>query len=81
MKLSLFNAIAIVLCMSLAAQDHMAIRRNQVGNYPLQEKVIVVEGINPQGQLKVTDAAGKVVKTKRCRPGRANVATWWIWAR
>lgn len=50
--------------MSLAAQDHMTIRRNQVGNYPLQEKVIVVEGINPQGQLKVTDAAGKVVKTK-----------------
>ena len=49
------------------AQDGVQIRRNQVGCYPRQEKVIVVEGKNANGKVRVTTPSGKVVKAKAVR--------------
>jgi len=49
------------------AKDDVTIRRNQVGYYPQQEKIIVVEGANPKGKLRVTTPDGKVVKPKVMR--------------
>ena len=46
------------------AQDGVQIRRNQVGCYPRQEIVIVVEGKNANGKVRVTTPNGKVVKAK-----------------
>ena len=40
------------------------IRRNQVGCYPNQEKIIVVEGMNPEGKVRVTTPKGKVLNPK-----------------
>ena len=40
---------------------HAQIRYNQVGCYPGQEKMIVVEGTNPSGKVRVTTPDGKVV--------------------
>ena len=48
---------------SLQAQ----IRYNQVGCYPDQEKVIVVEGVNPEGKVRVTTPKGKVLIPKVMR--------------
>ena len=45
---------------SLQAQ----IRYNQVGCYPDQEKVIVVEGVNPEGKVRVTTPKGKLLTPK-----------------
>ena len=47
------------------AQDGVEIRRNQVGCYPQQEKVIVVEGIDPSGKVRVTMPDGKTTKPKK----------------
>ncbi len=49
------------------AKDDVQIRRNQVGCYPNQEKMIVVEGVNPSGKVRVTTPDGKVVKPKTVR--------------
>lgn len=49
------------------AQSGVQIRRNQVGCYPQQEKVVVVEGKNPGGKVRVTTPAGKVLKAKTVR--------------
>ncbi len=51
----------------LQAQNQVEIRRNQVGCYPSQEKVIVVEGVNPEGKMKVTTPKGKVLTPKVMR--------------
>ena len=51
----------------LQAQNQVEIRRNQVGCYPSQEKVIVVEGVNPEGKVKVTTPKGKVLTPKVMR--------------
>lgn len=53
-----------LLCSSLCTQADggVAIHRNQVGVAPWQEKVVVVEGVNPSGKLRVTTPAGKVLK-------------------
>ncbi len=65
-KLLLTMALAqAVLCMQ--AKDGVSIRRNQVGSYPHQEQVIVVEGANPSGKLRVTTPDGKVLKLKLTR--------------
>jgi len=53
--------------LGLQAKDGVEIRRNQVGCYPAQEKVIVVEGTNPGGKVRVTTPDGKVVKAKSVR--------------
>ncbi len=58
-----------LLCSALSADaaDKVEIRRNQVGTFPRQEKVVVVEGINPSGKLRVTTPDGKVVTPKSVR--------------
>ena len=40
---------------------------NQVGCYPDQEKVIVVEGVNPEGKVRVTTPKGKLLTPKVMR--------------
>ena len=64
MKTSLTFAGCLLMALSLLAWQPLAIRRNQVGCYPWQEKVIVVEGINPTGKVRVTTPTGKTMKPK-----------------
>ena len=66
MKKILFLAI-LALSTTVQAQNGVQIRRNQVGCYPQQEKVIVVEGTNPGSKVRVATPDGKVVKAKTLR--------------
>ena len=45
-----------VACAAVCVQAQ--IRYNQVGCYPGQEKMIVVEGTNPSGKVRVTTPDG-----------------------
>ena len=58
-----------VACVALGAQagDDVQLYRNQVGCYPEQEKVVVVEGMNPDKRMRITTPDGKVVKAKSVR--------------
>lgn len=47
--------------------DGVEIRRNQVGYAPQQEKIIVVEGMKPDGKLRVTTPEGRTLKPKATR--------------
>ena len=67
MKRNLFAIVLTAAAMTAQAQDGVEIRRNQVGYAPQQEKVIVVEGKNPAGKVRVTTPEGKVVKAKKVR--------------
>lgn len=51
----------------MKAQENVAIRRNQVGTYPTGEKIIVVEGTNPAGKVKVKTPKGKSVQPASIR--------------
>ena len=44
-----------------------SLRRNQVGYAPQQEKIIVVEGTNPDGKLRLTTPDGRTLKPKAVR--------------
>ena len=66
MKQLLLLAIATLMPLSIMAQQ-TSIRRNQVGCYPQQEKVIVVEGTNPGNKVRVTTPEGKTLKAKTVR--------------
>ena len=55
------------MAIGLQAGDRVEIRRNQVGVAPRQEKVVVVEGTNPKGRLRVTTPDGRVLKPKEVR--------------
>lgn len=59
----------VFLFASLAAQAQtdVAVRRNQVGCYPSQEKVVVLEGTNPKDRLSVVTPRGKTLKPKAVR--------------
>ncbi len=59
-------AIMSLACATSIAQaeDGVGLRYNQVGCYPQQEKVIVVENMNPTGKVRVTMPNGKSVKPK-----------------
>lgn len=59
--------ITLLLAVCSAVQGKVQIRRNQVGNYPGQEHVIVVEGVNPSGKMRVTTPDGRVLKPKVVR--------------
>ena len=61
---TIITIMATLLTIQLQAQNNVTIRYNQVGSYPWQEKIIVVEGINPVGKLKVTTPDGKTLKPK-----------------
>lgn len=53
-------------------KPNVAIRLNQVGYAPSQEKVVVVEGVNPNGKMTVSDATGQVImKPKATRQARS----------
>ena len=64
MKKHLITLCLACVALSTQAADDTAIRRNQVGYAPNQETVIVVDGINPAGKLRVTTPTGKVLKPK-----------------
>lgn len=66
MKSILLTVLACTV-LNLQAKDDVQIRRNQVGCYPQQEKVIVVEGANPGSKVRVTTPDGKTVKAKSVR--------------
>lgn len=66
MKKILFLA-TLALSTTVQAQNGVQIRRNQVGCYPQQEKIIVVEGTNPSSKVRVATPDGKVVKAKTLR--------------
>jgi len=53
---------AVVVLMSLPEIALGQIRRNQVGCYPQQEKVIVVEGTDPTSKIKIKTPKGKTIK-------------------
>ena len=44
---------------TVSAQETIAIRRNQVGCYPWQEKVVALEGIDPERLVRVTTPQGQ----------------------
>jgi endoglucanase len=56
-------ALALVVCAS--AKSDVAIRLNQVGYFPDEEKVVVIEGINPAGKIQVKNLQGKTVLKPR----------------
>lgn len=60
----LFPILIWSCAIGVKAQSEVAIRCNQVGCYPAQEKIIVVEGINSAGKVRVTTPDGRVVKPK-----------------
>ena len=65
MKRLILTFVAISAAIVCQAQDGtIELRRNQVGCNPQQEKVIVVEGMNPKGKVRVTTPDGKTVKPK-----------------
>ena len=55
----------VTLCVQ--AQDAVQLRRNQVGCYPDQEKVVVVEGVNPGNKMRIMTPDGRGVKAKSVR--------------
>ena len=63
----LFLFVAFLAAVGSQAQRGVQIRRNQVGCYPNQEKVVVVEGVSPNGKVRVTTPDGKVLKAKAVR--------------
>ena len=67
MKRTLWTVVLAASVGCVQAQNQVEIRRNQVGCYPSQEKVIVVEGMNPDGQVQVTTPKGQVLKPKVTR--------------
>ena len=67
MRKNILTIALIAVAMSVQAEDSEQIRRNQVGYAPTQEKVIVIDGVNPAGKLRITTPNGKVVKPKVSR--------------
>ena len=67
MKKSLSTIALACVALSMQAGSGVQIRRNQVGMYPQQEKVVVIEGTNPRGKLRVTTPDGRVLKPRQVR--------------
>lgn len=62
MKKSLFTLLlSSTIALVASAQEQPAVHINQMGFYPHQEKVAVVEGLKLVNKYKVTNADGKVV--------------------
>jgi len=62
MKRITLSSLLLATTFSALQAQEVAIRRNQVGCYPQQEKVIVVEGMNPAGKVVVKTPKGKTLK-------------------
>ena len=67
LKKSLSFIALSCIALSMQAGDGVQIRRNQVGVTPQQEKVVVVEGVNPKGKLRVTTPDGRQLKPHQVR--------------
>ena len=66
MKTTMLTIALATLASGVQAQE-VAIRRNQVGCYLEQEKVVVVEGIKPSAKIRLTTPKGKVLKPQVTR--------------
>jgi len=64
-KLRILLPLALI-SLPLSAQTETAIRYNQVGCYPSQEKVVVVEGVKPS-KLRIATPDGRSFKPKNIR--------------
>lgn len=67
MRKTLLTIALASIALGMEAGDGVHIRRNQVGMYPQQEKVVVVEGTNPKGKLRVTTPDGRQLKPRQVR--------------
>lgn len=65
--LSFFILLLSFFICNVEAQAQVQILRNQVGYAPQHEKVIVVEGTNPKGKLRITTPDGKLLKSQTVR--------------
>ena len=62
MKARLFGAIALMMAsLQVNGATPVKIYLNQVGYYPDEEKVVVLEGIDEKAKLTVSNSKGKVV--------------------
>jgi len=68
-KRILICLLTVGICAAAGAQSQTGVQimRNQVGCAPQQEKVVVVEGANPTGKLRVTTPEGRTVKPRSVR--------------
>ena len=67
--------LGLILCfVRVYAKDETKVFFNQVGYYPHQEKVLVVEGLQVNDKMKVTNADGQVVLTPTVT--RTAVSPW-----
>ena len=64
-KKLLLSSVALALVVCASAKSDVAIRLNQVGCFPNEEKVVVIEGINPAGKIQVKNLQGKTVLKPR----------------
>ena len=64
-KKLLLSSVALALVVCASAKSDVAIRLNQVGYFPNEEKVVVIEGINPAGKIQVKNLQGKTVLKPR----------------
>ena len=68
MKKKLFLLLMLAAAtMAVQGKNDVEIRLNQVGYAPQQEKVIVVEGINPAGKVRIVTPDGRKLKAKSVR--------------
>ena len=67
MNKSFFMMALAYVTLCVQAQDAVLLRRNQVGCYPDQEKVVVVEGVNPGNKMRIMTPDGRGVKAKSVR--------------
>lgn len=67
-SLKLYLLLAMIgMATSFSAKSKVEIRRNQLGYVVGQEAMIVVEGVNPSGKMRVTAPNGKKMKVKSVR--------------
>ena len=59
--MTVLAAMMLTSALSVQAQKGVAIHVNQVGYFPNEEKVVVVEGIGSKTKLTVTDSNGATV--------------------
>ena len=67
MKKVLLTLLLVCSAAGVLSKDKVVIRRNQVGCLPQQDKVVVIEGVNPSGKLRVTTPDGRVLKAASTR--------------
>ncbi len=71
MKKQILAMACLLAATTLHAQNKAELRLNQVGVYPTQEKVVVVEGMNPNGRLRVTTPDGRTLKPRAARKAQS----------